>query len=153
MVSESDLKEIEKVAAEFFKKMGFEVGLEVPFQKEETVFLNLKTPEAGVLIGEGGQTLFELQHLIKAILKKKIKENFYLDFDINDYKKKKTEYLKELARSSADEAALSRLEKELPAMTPSERRIIHLELSLRQDVKTESIGQEPQRRIIIRPYP
>jgi spoIIIJ-associated protein len=153
MVSESDLKEIEKIATEFFEKMGFEVELGAPFQKEETVFLNLKTPEAGVLIGEGGQTLFELQHLIKAILKKKIKENFYFDFDINDYKKEKTEYLKELARSSADEAALSRLEKELPAMTPSERRIIHLELASRQDVKTESVGLEPQRRIIIRPYP
>ena len=76
---------------------------------------------------------------------------FYIDLDINDYKKKKKDYLKELACSIANEVALSKKQKELPPMSAYERRIIHLELAERQDVSTESIGQEPERKVIITP--
>lgn len=145
--------EAKETTEEFFKKMGFEIEIEALGQKDETIFLNLRASEAKVLIGERGQTLFEIQHLLKAILKKKSKESFYLDLDINDYKKKKTEYLKELARSAAQEAVLTKQEKELPPMSPAERRIIHLELASRRDVTTQSIGRELNRRIIVRPYP
>ena len=78
---------------------------------------------------------------------------FYIDLDINDYKKKKIEYLKETARAVADEVALTKKEKYLPSMPPYERRIIHMELASRSDVTTESIGQEPERKIVIRAYP
>jgi len=58
-----------------------------------------------------------------------------------------------LARSLADEVAITKKEKILSSMPAYERRIIHLELAGRSDVTTESIGQEPERRIVIRPYP
>jgi len=129
------------------------VEIEVLPEKDQTVPINLKTEEPQILIGEGGQTLTEIQHLLKAILKRKIEENFYIDLDINDYKKKKKEYLKELARSAADEVTLTKKEKILPPMPAYERRIIHLELAERNDVTSESIGKEPERRVVIRPYP
>jgi spoIIIJ-associated protein len=89
---------------------------------------------------------------LKIILKRKITtEPFFIDLDISDYKKKKNEYLKELARNTADEVSLSKKEKILPSMSAYERRIIHLELAGRSDVKTESLGQEPDRRIVVRP--
>jgi len=155
MPNQIDLEKIKKLTEKFFEKMGFEVEIEIS-GKEEVVSINLrpkKPPEAAILIGEKGETLFELQHLLKAILKKKIKGNFYLDLDINDYKKRKIEYLKELALSIAKEVALSGREKELAPMSASERRIIHLELAEKPDITTQSIGKEPYRRIIIRPYP
>ncbi|PIR71473.1 MAG: hypothetical protein COU43_02475 [Candidatus Nealsonbacteria bacterium CG10_big_fil_rev_8_21_14_0_10_37_25] len=80
-------------------------------------------------------------------------EPFFIDLDINGYKKKKLDYLKELARSLADEVALTKKEKNLPPMAAYERRIIHLELAGRSDVTTESIGEEPERRVVVRPYP
>jgi spoIIIJ-associated protein len=113
----------------------------------------LKSENPQILIGEKGQTLFEIQHLLKAILKREISENFYLDLDINDYKKKKIEYLKELAKSVADEVSLTKKEKILSPMPAYERRIIHLEIAGRKDVTSESIGKEPERRVVIRPYP
>lgn len=155
MLNQNNLETIKKLVEEFFEKMGFEVDLETSFS-EETFSINLrpkKLPEAAILIGEKGETLFELQHLLKAILKKKTKGNFYLDLDINDYKKRKIEYLKELARSLAQEVVLTKQEKELPPMPAAERRIIHLELAEKLDVTTQSIGQEPHRKVIIRPYP
>lgn len=153
MLSQDNLETIKKIVKEFFEKTTFEVEIEFLPQKDLTFPINLKVEEPQILIGEGGQTLTELQHLLKAILKRKIGENFYIDLDINNYKKKKIEYLKELARNIADEVVLTKKEKTLSPMPAYERRIIHLELASRTDVTTESIGQEPERKVVIRPYP
>jgi len=152
-MTSNNIKKIKKIIKEFFKKMTFELDIEFLSPKDQTFFVNLKIAEPQILIGEKGQTLSEIQHLLNIILRKQIKEVFYINLDINGYKDKKTRYLKEMARSSADEVALSKKEKWLPSMPAYERRIIHLELAERKDVTTESIGQEPERRVVIRPYP
>lgn len=153
MLSQADLEIIKKTTEEFFQKTSFGVGIEFLPQQDLTLPINLKTEEPQLLIGDQGQTLTEIQHLLKAILKRKIAENFYLDLDINGYKKKKAEYLKELARSTADEVSLTKKEKRLPPMPAHERRIVHLELAARSDVGTESLGRDPERRVVIKPYP
>jgi len=153
MISQESLEKIKKITEEFFKKTTFEVEIEILPQKDQTIPINIKSEEPQILIGEGGKTLLEIQHLLKAISKRKIEGNFYIDLDINNYKKKKIEYLKELARSVADEVALTKKEKKLAPMPAYERRIIHLELAGRPDVTTESTGQEPERSIVVKPYP
>jgi len=151
MISQEQLEEIKKTVKEFFEKATLEVEIEFLPQQDLTLPIDLKTEEPQILIGQGGQTLSEIQHLLKAILRRKIEENFYIDLDINDYKKKKIDYLKEMARGLADEVALTKEEKILPPMPAYERRIIHLELAGRSDVTTESIGKEPERQLVIKP--
>jgi len=153
MLSQNDLQKIKKETEGFFKKMTFEVKINFLSQKDETLPITLETEEPQILIGERGETLSEIQHLLKAILRKKIKseERFYLDIDINDYKKKKTAYLKEMARASAEEVILAGKEKILPSMSAYERRIIHMELADNPNVATESIDQEPERKVVIKP--
>jgi len=153
MLNQNSLKKIEEIVQDFFKKMTFEVEITILPPKDQTLPINIKTSEPQILIGERGQTLTEIQQLLKAILKKKIKEPFFIDLDISDYKKKKVEYLKEMAKSVADEVALTKKEKWLPPMPAYERRIIHLELAERTNITTESVGQEPERRVVVRPYP
>jgi len=150
-MNQQNLETIKKTVEEFFQKITFEVEIDLLPEKEETVPINLKMDEPQILIGEGGQTLNEIQHLLKAILRRKISEPFYINLDINDYKKKKTEYLRELARSLADEVSLTKKEKTLAPMSAYERRIIHLELSNRSDVVSESAGEGPDRKVIIKP--
>lgn len=145
-----DLEKIKEEAISFFEKLGVEVKLKKAKKEGEVVMLDFEVKDFESL---GGETLFEIQHLLKVILKKKIKENFYLDLDINDYKKKKIKYLEEMAKSLADEVALTKKEKILDPMPAYERRIIHLILAERPDVTTESIGKEPHRRVVIKPYP
>jgi spoIIIJ-associated protein len=152
-MNSENLEKIQKIVKEFFQKMTVEGEIEILPPKDETLIINLKIEDPQILIGERGQTLFEVQHLLKAILRREIPENFYIDLDINDYKKKKIEYLKELARSIADEVSLTKKERVLSPMPAYERRIIHLEIAERKDVTTESIGQEPERKVVIRPYP
>ena len=170
MIDSKALNEIKEITQEFFNKMSFEPEIEASLSpSKETVLINVKMDEPQILIGERGQTLSEIQYLLKLMLRRRIiysghsKEDnntvpeqrdwFFIDIDINDYKKKKSEYLKELACSAADEVALSKKERTLAPMSAYERRIIHLEIAERENVTSESIGQESERRIIIRPYP
>lgn len=148
-----NFEKVKSTIKEFFEKTGFDLEIEILPSKNSTLLVNLKTKDPQILIGPNGQTLFEIQHILKTILKRKIDENFYIDLDVNNYKKKKIEYLKELAKSVANEVVLTKKEKELEPMSPYERRIIHLELANRSDVTTQSIGEEPNRRVVVKPYP
>jgi len=143
---------IKEIVREFFKKTGLSLEVEVGGLQESTIPVNIKTDEPQLLIGERGQTLMETQNLLRLVLRKQlgIEERFYVDLDVNEYKKKKAEYLRELAKSVADEVALTKTEKQLSPMSPYERRIIHTELASRSDITTESIGEGPQRRVIIK---
>lgn len=154
MIKKDVLEKIERVVKEFFKKTTFEVKIVVSAFEENSVFIDVETKKPQILIGEKGQTLADLQRLLFTIIKRKIPEfSGYINLDVNRYKKKKTEYLKELANSVADHVALTKREKILPPMQAFERRIIHLELAGRSDVTTESIGKEPERRVVVKPYP
>lgn len=153
MITRQELATIKETVKEFFEKMTIPVEVKIEPPREETIVINIKTEVPQVLIGENGQILLETQRLLKLIIRKKINQTFYIDLDVNGYKKQKIEYLKQLARSTADEVALNKKEKILSPMLAYERRIIHLELAGRENIATESIDQEPERRVIIRPYP
>lgn len=132
-------------------------------ENKNSLDVNITIKEPQILIGQSGQTLFELQRLLGIILHKKLsrsnkesatesgQKDFYLNLDINDYKKKKIEYLKDLAITLANEAIKTQEKKILPPMPSYERRIIHTELSLRQDVVTESQGEGIDRCVVIKP--
>jgi len=146
----SDVSKIKEIIKEFFQKTSLDLDLNILTQ-EDTVFIKIKTDQPKYLIGQNGQTLDEAQKLLKNILKKQIGEFVYVDLDINDYKKKRIEYLKETARDTANEVVLTGKERILNPMSPYERRVIHMELAQREGICTESMGQDQDRRIIIKP--
>ena len=69
-MNKQDIEKIKKITKEFFDKITFEVEIEILPEKDQTVPIKLKAEEPQILIGEGGQTLAEIQHILKAILKK-----------------------------------------------------------------------------------
>ncbi len=147
----NDLEQIKEEIRKFFDKTTFDLDVEVFLKENSTIFINVDSKEPQILIGEKGQTLTDIQRLLKIILKKKTTDKIYVDLDINNYKKRKMENLKDLARQAADEVVLANEEKILSAMPPYERRIVHLELAKRLDISTESVGSDPDRKIIIKP--
>ena len=154
MIDLKDTKKIKEITEEFFQKTTIPARVEIrkDSQKDvDTVVIDVKIDTPEILIGEKGQTLIEIQRLLKIILNKKIEKSFYIDLDINDYKKKKIDYLKDLAKDLADEAVLTKEEKVLFPMSAYERRIIHLELAERADVTTESQGEGFERKVVIKP--
>lgn len=147
----TEKEEIKKIILDFFEKMGFDIEISSFEKQNSLISAKIKMEDPKVLIGKNGQILNDIQHILKLLLKRKIQEIFYLDIDINDYKRKKAEYLRELARETADEVSFTKKEKQLWPMPAFERRIIHLELVDRKDVLAKSVGEEPNRKIVIRP--
>jgi len=165
MISQEEISAIKQFAEEFLQKMtmvNFSVDVRpslIEFKdadgnKKDTdsVEVNLVIQEdPQILIGHDGQTLFELEKLLRIVFSKKLQKNFYLKLDINNYREKKIEYLKSFARDIANEVAFTKEKKVLSAMPAYQRRIIHTELSQRQDVATESQGDGPDRHLVISP--
>lgn len=150
MILKEQREVIKNIVKDFFDMATIIIEIKEEKIEGESFKLNIETESPQLLIGENGQTLSEIQHLLRLILRKKIGSDILFDLDINDYKNKKIGYLEELAKITADEAVLTGQDKELSPMPPRDRRIIHLALSGRTDVITESSGQGSERRVVVR---
>ncbi|MBI4134630.1 MAG: hypothetical protein HY471_00780 [Candidatus Sungbacteria bacterium] len=114
---------------------------------------NIKVPDARFLIGERGANLASLEHLVKKVVQKKHPEAPHFLLDVNDYKLKRTDVLRDEVKAIAKKVRMYRKEIALKPMTSFERRVIHMTLALYPDITTESLGEGPDRRVIIKPYP
>ena len=104
---------------------------------------------ASILIGYRGETLFSLQTIISSIANKDFEENILVIVDIEGYKEKREETLKNLASKIEKTVKQTKRAVKLEPMPAYERRIIHSALQDSTFVKTESIGEEPRRRVVI----
>ena len=146
---------IKQEIKELLEKMGFGEEIESieAHQGATSRFsVGLKS-EANMLIGEYGNNLSYLEHLLKKIIKKKYGEEFKFTLDINEYRMRRLEGLKQDVKNAAKEVRTYKREVPLRPMSSFERRIVHLLLAEYPDITTESIGQEPDRRVVIKPYP
>lgn len=153
MILKEQQEIIKNIVRDFFDKATIVVEIKEERVEGESFRLNIETESPQLLIGENGQTLSEIQYLLRLILRRKIGSDIFFDLDINGYKNKKASYLEELAKSMADEVVLTRQDRELSPMPSQDRRIIHLTLSNRTDVITESLGQGLERRVVIKITP
>ncbi len=137
---------------EFLAVMGFDVEVEVGTEGE-FFDIHITTSEADYLIGSGGRNLQDLHHVLKIYLIKRLESRVLFSLDVNGYMRKKEEFLRELARAMAERVRRSKEELTLKPMPARERRIIHVELASFPDINTESVGIDPERRLVVRPYP
>jgi len=95
------------------------------------------------------QLVNDLDHLVKLLARKDSQENFVVD--INNYRKERGRLIVELAKAAAKKASLGKESVKLPAMNAYERRLIHVELAIHPEVKTESEGEGRERCVVIKP--
>lgn len=150
MIDKEDIKKIKKISSNFFLRVDSNIEVKVKKRDGKNIEINAKMDNPQVLIGENGKTLKGIERLLRIALRNNINKRFYIDLDINNYKKKKRDYLEQKAREAANEVSLTGVEKKMPALPAAERRIIHLELEDREDVVTESVGKEPDRQVVIK---
>jgi len=150
-MNEDSLEKTKEIITDFFEKMTILADIEEQKLVDNLLKITLVSGEAQVLIGQQGKTLSDIQNILAKIFRKKLDKEVFLDLDVNNYKSDKEQRFRDLAQEAADEAVSSGREKTLFPMPAFERRIIHTELAKRQDVKTESIGEAEERRVVIRP--
>lgn len=154
MIDQEQMENIIEIIKNFFNQVGFVVEVEGKAEEregEDVLDINIKTVEAQALIGKQGLVLADIQLLLRKVIKKKTDKDFYLSLDIDNYKRNKEDYLRDVAQSVADEVSRTGREKELPFSSSFDRRIVHMELANRKDVITESVGEGEERKIIIKP--
>jgi spoIIIJ-associated protein len=147
---EEDL--IKKVIEDIFTHTNctiskYEVSLE-----NGMLWCMIDTPDSRFMIGRDGETLRSLNHLVRKIIEKSSgKEEISNVFvDINGYQKKRFDSLKNIAHMMAERAKYFKSNIEVDPMPANERRIIHMFLEGIPDIKTESEGYGPSRRVVIK---
>jgi spoIIIJ-associated protein len=146
---------IKRIIEDVLKTGNFpyeEITLHTP-DFDDMVWFQIKSNQPHLLIGNQGETLTALNHLIKKIAdKQKGEAPVALDFfiDVNDFQKKKVDTIKTTAHMMAERARFFKSSVSVDPMTPFERKIMHGFLSKHSDIKTESEGMGPNRHIVIR---
>ncbi|HBR01836.1 MAG TPA: protein jag [Ruminiclostridium sp.] len=132
-----------------FDKMEIEANVEIQHE-EEQMTIRLTGDDIGIVIGRRGETLDALQYLLSLVVNRKLENYTRVILDVADYRQKREETLVRLANRVAEKVARSRRNLTLEPMNPYERRIIHATLQDHKYVDTQSIGEEPNRKVVIR---
>ena len=158
-----------KYALEFVRALIADMGLsataeaaQAPEGEEFTVTeaasvypaINISGDDKGILIGHHGETLDAIQFLVNLSSQRRAgiksgKETVKIKIDVENYRAKREEALRILARKMAGRAVKYKKNMFLEPMNPYERRIIHSELQTYPGVSTHSVGSDKNRKIVI----
>lgn len=140
---------VRNFARDFALAQGVEVEVDVQIIDGNKFYI-LTGNNAHKLIGYHGENLNAMQYIIAAAVNEKFSISTRILLDIEQYKMKREENLKILARKTARKVIQTRRSQKLEPMSANERRIIHSELQSNQKVTTESHGVEPHRFVVIK---
>lgn len=146
------INEIKNIIDEFFRNTGisdFEIkNVEVASggSLNISVFIN----DANLYIGEDGRNIKSFETVLRLIIKKQAENISAVYLDINNYRGLKEESLRELAKKAARRARFYKTPVSLEAMSSYDRRIIHMELTGHPDIRTESVGEGDNRRVVVK---
>lgn len=144
------VEELKSFIKNITKLMGIEANLEVK-NREENISITLYSDNNNILIGKGGRTLDSISMIAKQYIKNEIGTNFRFQLDVGEYKVKQQKNIEYLAKKVAREVAKTKIEAKLDPMNSYERRLVHSILSDNDKVYTESVGEEPNRAVVIKP--
>jgi spoIIIJ-associated protein len=165
--SEEDLEEQAEIAADFVEGLLSRMGLVADVEQgvdDGTMYLNVVGGESesqdeededgedmGLLIGRHGQTLEAVQELTRVVVSHRTGLRCRVIVDVEDYKKRQRARLVSKAREVAKRVAKTGREEVLDPMNPYERKVVHDAVAEVSGVESSSRGEEPDRRVVIRP--
>ena len=140
---------IKETISEILKLMGIETNFEVR-RRDKSISIKLFSNNNAILIGKNGRTIGALQTIIRQIVSNQINEKLSILLDVENYKEKKEKNIEYLAKKTAREVSKTKVEVTMDSMNSYERRIVHSVLADDKYVYTESIGEEPNRCVVIK---
>jgi spoIIIJ-associated protein len=154
--SQQEIPETAKPARDLLREIlaGMGVGpVDIDYiERKEGEYLEISGPHLGMLIGRHGNTLEALNLIFNNAFNAGVRTNrHYYTIDAEGYRAHRADQLKSLALATLDRCIRENAAQKLEPMLPSERKIVHLVLADSQHVRTESEGEEPERRVVIHP--
>ena len=138
------------VLEEMLSLMGLAGTVEIA-RGGDTARLNVKGDDLGALIGRRGEKLASLQHIVNLIVGRREGQHHRIAIDVENYRGRREEQLRDVADRAAKRVIQSGKIIQLEAMPAIERRIVHMALLENPRVRTQSVGVEPNRRIVVLP--
>ncbi len=117
----------------------------------QPVLIDIEGNDLSFLIGRKAETINALQYITSLIVGRELGRWIPLQIDVQNYRKRREDELRKLARRIADQVAGTGRQQALEPMPPNERRIVHIELRENPHVETESVGEDPRRKVVVRP--
>ena len=145
-----------QVVAEMLEKMKIQAQVDAHYgepdeQGERPVLVDIHGEDLGVLIGRRAEILNAMQYIVNLIVSKQMEHWVQVTLDVEGYRLRRERQLRQMARRMADQALKTGRRQVLEPMAASERRIVHLELRDHPGVVTQSVGEEPARKVTIVP--
>ncbi len=142
--------------AELLEKMKIPAHIEVRYgdldeEGQRPVLVDVQGDDLGVLIGRRAEILNALQYVTNLIVSKQVERWVQVVIDVQGYRARHERQLRQMAQRMADQAMKAGRRQVLEPMPASDRRIIHLELRDHPSVTTQSVGEEPTRKVTIVP--
>ncbi|SRR5579872_1326119 len=132
------------------KHMGVRATVSVR-QGSDPITLDISGRDLGALIGWRGETLRALQSVTNVMVGRHLDEGERIIVDVERYRQRREHTVREIAMRAARQVKMTGDAITLDAMQPFERRAIHLALEGDPDVTSSSIGEEPERRVVVGP--
>jgi spoIIIJ-associated protein len=117
----------------------------------QPVFVDIRGSDLGILIGRKAEILNALQYIVNLIISKQMERWVQIIVDVEGYRTRREHQIRQMATRMADQAIKTGRRQILEPMNAAERRIVHLELRNFPDVVTQSIGEDPTRKVTISP--
>ena len=152
LVRVSNNVDLESRAKDFLDDVFVAMGLRVNYEfktEGKIMTINLIGDDMGIIIGKRGDTLDALEHLVNLSVNKGDGEYVKIVLDTENYRARREQTLIKLAKSLANSAVKNNRKITLEPMHSNERRIIHATLQNNPKVETFSIGEEPNRKVVI----
>ena len=146
----STLDTAKTVLEEMLSLMGLAGTVEVA-SGGDTARLNVKGDDLAVLIGRRGEKLASLQHIVNLIVGRREGQHHRIAIDVENYRGRREEQLRDVADRAAKRVLQTGKIIQLEAMPAVERRIVHMALLENPKIRTQSVGVEPNRRIVVLP--
>ena len=148
-VTEETKEAVAAFLKDTLKAMNMEVEITLDIDEDGSLSINMAGPNMGILIGKRGQTLDSLQYLANRVANKHQSGYVRVKLDTENYRARREETLKHLAKNIAHKVKRNRRPVALEPMNPYERRIIHSALQNDAYVTTHSEGEEPYRKVVV----
>ena len=126
-------------------------AVEVEEVTEDEIFIEIYGGDPGKIIGRAGRTLAALEYLTNAVVNRDEHSGVRVNVDVGGYKRRRDARLRETAYNAAARVRKAGHAVELDPMSAAERRIVHMALADEPDVFTESSGEGPDRRVVVKP--
>ncbi|MFN8412240.1 MAG: RNA-binding cell elongation regulator Jag/EloR [Anaerolineales bacterium] len=150
------LNKAEEVVSKLVFHLGMKAQVSAHFddssgEDHHNILVDVRGDDLSSLIGRHAETLNAFQHIASLIVGKETQQWVQLTIDVEGYRARREKQIRTLARRMADQVTKTGKKVTMEPMNSSERRVVHIELRGDPAVKTESVGEEPHRKVVILP--